>query len=108
MCDIAGYLSTSSSHPDLTQALHRMTEAIAHRGPDDAGYFESVTLDGRARVGLGHRRLSIIDLSTGHQPLGHADGSVQIVSSAGTRRTRRARCPTRPSTARCSSRPAEP
>ena len=56
-----------------------MTEAIVHRGPDDVGYFESATVDGRARVGLGHRRLSIIDLSTGHQPLGNADGSVQIV-----------------------------
>ena len=78
MCGIAGYFSTSARE-DLTQALHRMTEAIVHRGPDDVGYFESATLDGRARVGLGHRRLSIIDLSTGHQPLGNADGSVQIV-----------------------------
>jgi asparagine synthase (glutamine-hydrolysing) len=78
MCGIAGYFSTNA-HQDLTQALHRMTDAIAHRGPDDVGYFESVTTDGNARVGLGHRRLSIIDLSTGHQPLGNADGSVQIV-----------------------------
>jgi asparagine synthase (glutamine-hydrolysing) len=78
MCGIAGYLSTSARE-DLSQALHRMTDAIAHRGPDDVGYFESVATDGRARVGLGHRRLSIIDLSTGHQPLGNADGSVQIV-----------------------------
>jgi asparagine synthase (glutamine-hydrolysing) len=78
MCGIAGYFSTSARE-DLSQALHRMTDAIAHRGPDDVGYFESATSDGRARVGLGHRRLSIIDLSTGHQPLGNADGSVQIV-----------------------------
>ncbi len=78
MCGIAGYFSTTARE-DLSQALHRMTDAIAHRGPDDAGYFESVTSDGRARVGLGHRRLSIIDLFTGHQPLGNADGSVQIV-----------------------------
>jgi asparagine synthase (glutamine-hydrolysing) len=78
MCGIAGYFSTSDRE-DLSQALHRMTEAIVHRGPDDVGYFESATVDGRARVGLGHRRLSIIDLSTGHQPLGSADGSVQIV-----------------------------
>jgi asparagine synthase (glutamine-hydrolysing) len=78
MCGIAGYFSTGARE-DLTLALHRMTEAIVHRGPDDVGYFESATRDGRARVGLGHRRLSIIDLSTGHQPLGNADGSVQIV-----------------------------
>ena len=78
MCGIAGYFSTSARE-DLSRPLHRMTDAIAHRGPDDVGYFESVTADGRGRVGLGHRRLSIIDLSTGHQPLGNADGSVQIV-----------------------------
>jgi asparagine synthase (glutamine-hydrolysing) len=78
MCGIAGYFSTSARE-DLSPALQRMTAAIAHRGPDDVGYFESATADGRARVGLGHRRLSIIDLSTGHQPLGSTDGALQIV-----------------------------
>jgi asparagine synthase (glutamine-hydrolysing) len=78
MCGIAGYFSTTARE-DLSQALRRMTDAIAHRGPDDVGYFESTASDGRARVGLGHRRLSIIDLSTGHQPLSNSDGSVQIV-----------------------------
>ena len=78
MCGIAGYFSTSARE-DLSPALQRMTAAIAHRGPDDVGYFESATSDGRARVGLGHRRLSIIDLSTGHQPLGSTDGALQIV-----------------------------
>ncbi|MGB6603825.1 MAG: asparagine synthase (glutamine-hydrolyzing) [Steroidobacteraceae bacterium] len=78
MCGITGYFSTNA-RGDLGRALQGMTDAIAHRGPDDVGYFESITSDGRARVGLGHRRLSIIDLSTGHQPLGNADGSVQIV-----------------------------
>jgi glutamine phosphoribosylpyrophosphate amidotransferase len=78
MCGIAGYFSTSARE-DFSQALRRMTDAIAHRGPNDVGYFESAASDGRARVGLGHRRLAIIDLSTGHQPLGNADGSVQIV-----------------------------
>jgi asparagine synthase (glutamine-hydrolysing) len=56
-----------------------MTDAIAHRGPDDAGFYEATARDGRGVIGLGHRRLSIIDLSTGHQPLGNADGSIQIV-----------------------------
>ena len=78
MCGIAGYFSTRARE-DLSQALHCMTDAITHRGPDDEGYFESTSADGRARVGLGHRRLSIIDLTTGHQPLGNADGTVQIV-----------------------------
>src|SRR5579863_7628397 len=47
MCGIAGYFSTGARE-DLTLALHRMTEAIVHRGPDDVGYFESATRDGRA------------------------------------------------------------
>jgi asparagine synthase (glutamine-hydrolysing) len=77
MCGIAGYVSHS---PDagLSAALRDMADAIAHRGPDDAGYFEVPFGDGH-RVGLAHRRLSIIDLSTGHQPLGNEDGSIQIV-----------------------------
>jgi len=54
-----------------------MAAAIAHRGPDDEGYFKTKTQGWH--IGLAHRRLSIIDLSTGHQPLGNEDGSVQIV-----------------------------
>jgi asparagine synthase (glutamine-hydrolysing) len=50
-----------------------MTRTLAHRGPDDEGYFDG------PRAWLGHRRLSIIDLSTGHQPLFSADGSVVVV-----------------------------
>ena len=50
-----------------------MTEQVAHRGPDDHGYHL------RARVGLGHRRLSIVDRALGHQPLSNEDGSVWIV-----------------------------
>ena len=56
-----------------------MAGAIAHRGPDDEGFFQAVTRDGLHEIGLAHRRLSIIDLSTGHQPIGNEDGSVQIV-----------------------------
>lgn len=78
MCGITGYFSTEMRE-DLAPALRRMTDAIIHRGPDDSGYFESLAPGGAARVGLGHRRLSIIDLSTGHQPIGSADGAVQIV-----------------------------
>ncbi len=78
MCGIAGYATTRRIE-GLGPALRRMTDVISHRGPDDAGFFETETADGTARAGLGHRRLSIIDLSTGHQPIGNEDGSVQIV-----------------------------
>ncbi|MHB1516454.1 MAG: asparagine synthase (glutamine-hydrolyzing) [Acidiferrobacteraceae bacterium] len=77
MCGIAGYL-TERPIEDLGSALRGMTAAIAHRGPDDEGFFETST-DHGYRIGLGHRRLSIIDLSTGHQPMGNGDGSIQIV-----------------------------
>ncbi len=53
--------------------LKRMADTIAHRGPDDEGYYVS------APIGLGFRRLSIIDLSAGHQPLANEDGTVWIV-----------------------------
>jgi len=56
-----------------------MASAIAHRGPDDEGFFDATTRDGKYRVGLAHRRLSIIDLSTGHQPIGNETGSIQVV-----------------------------
>jgi asparagine synthase (glutamine-hydrolysing) len=78
MCGIAGYISAQAGF-DLNAALRAMAAAIAHRGPDDEGFFETATQGGKYRVGLAHRRLSIIDLSTGHQPLGNEDGSIQIV-----------------------------
>lgn len=78
MCGIAGYISARTDI-DLSATLRTMAAAIAHRGPDDEGFFETVTQTGRHRVGLAHRRLSIIDLSAGHQPLANEDGSVQIV-----------------------------
>jgi len=53
--------------------LARMNDALLHRGPDEGG------LHAEAGVGLGHRRLSIIDLSSGHQPLFNEDGSVAVV-----------------------------
>jgi asparagine synthase (glutamine-hydrolysing) len=55
------------------QILQRMLASIRHRGPDDEGIYQD------CQVGLGHRRLSIIDLSSGHQPLSNEDGSVWIV-----------------------------
>ena len=53
-------------------ALRRMTRSLTHRGPDEEGFYE------RPGIGLGHRRLSIIDLGTGQQPLCNEDGSVWV------------------------------
>ena len=77
MCGIAGCLDPRGTPaPELEAAAGRMADAIAHRGPDDRG----VWADAAAGVGLGHRRLSIIDLSPeGHQPMVSADGRYTIV-----------------------------
>lgn len=73
MCGICGKLYFDSEHPVSSGLLKRMADTLHHRGPDDEGYYLS------GPVGLGFRRLSIIDLSTGHQPLGNEDGTVWIV-----------------------------
>lgn len=78
MCGIAGFI-VNESEQDHESLLRRMGLAIAHRGPDDMGFFEVLSSDARHRVGLVHRRLSIIDLSTGDQPIGNEDGSVQVM-----------------------------
>ncbi|MFO7869813.1 MAG: asparagine synthase (glutamine-hydrolyzing) [Kiritimatiellia bacterium] len=73
MCGICGKVNGNDSRRVDAGVLGRMCEALSHRGPDDHGTY----LEGP--VGLGHRRLSIIDLDTGHQPLSNEDGSVWIV-----------------------------
>ena len=73
MCGIAGVLYADSSRPVDAAVLKAMGDAIAHRGPDGEGYWIDPGL------GLVHRRLAIIDLSGGAQPLGNEDGSVQVV-----------------------------
>jgi asparagine synthase (glutamine-hydrolysing) len=70
MCGICGKVGSA---PVTESEILRMCQAIAHRGPDDWG----TLVEGG--VGLGMRRLSIIDLAGGHQPLGNEDGSVQII-----------------------------
>jgi len=73
MCGICGIFESDPARPVLPETLERMNCALTHRGPDDAGYhFEP-------GLGLGHRRLSIIDLSTGQQPMTNEDGTVWIV-----------------------------
>src|SRR4029077_20035221 len=78
MCGIAGFVESSAASAPLTAderraLVHRMCGVIRHRGPDDEGTWVT---DG---VALGMRRLSIIDLSTGHQPTHNEDRSVWIV-----------------------------
>jgi asparagine synthase (glutamine-hydrolysing) len=73
MCGIAGVVFHDRARAVDPGELKRMCDAIVHRGPDDEGFF----LDGH--VGLGVRRLSIIDLVTGHQPIGSEDGRVWVV-----------------------------
>jgi asparagine synthase (glutamine-hydrolysing) len=74
MCGIAGFVDQGgSSNEERTAILTRMCRAIVHRGPDDEG----LQVDGP--VALGMRRLSIIDLSGGHQPMSGEDGTVSIV-----------------------------
>src|SRR5260370_12126357 len=75
MCCIAG-IARSDGAPVERELLERMNEAIRHRGPDDDGFYFS---DG---VGLGMRRLSIIDLKSGQQPIPNQDRSAWIVFNA--------------------------
>ena len=75
MCGITGILARSDHFAHDEATVTAMRETIVHRGPDDGGSWT----DPRHRVALGHRRLSIVDLSpAGHQPMGNEDGSVWI------------------------------
>ncbi len=77
MCGFSGIFRWDSQPADKA-LLRRMTGQIVHRGPDDEGFF--FTEPGQAvQAGLGFRRLSIIDLSGGHQPMSSADGKCWIV-----------------------------
>jgi asparagine synthase (glutamine-hydrolysing) len=73
MCGIAGIVSTAADERIKAATIHRMCQAIVHRGPDEEGLFVK---DG---VGFGMRRLSIIDLAGGHQPVFNEDRSVWVV-----------------------------
>ena len=73
MCGINGLLYFDSSRPLDENVVERMRDVATHRGPDDRGLYT------RGNVGLGFNRLSIIDLSGGHQPMSNEDGTVWIV-----------------------------
>jgi asparagine synthase (glutamine-hydrolysing) len=74
MCGINGIVFSSRSGRSVDRrVLERMRDVITHRGPDDEGIYLS------GAVGLGHRRLSIVDVAAGHQPMTNEDGSLHIV-----------------------------
>jgi asparagine synthase (glutamine-hydrolysing) len=73
MCGICGVMNFSRKHHVERLGLEAMNQQIVHRGPDDAGFYLS------ENVGLAMRRLSIIDLQAGHQPVANEDGTVWLV-----------------------------
>lgn len=73
MCGIAGIFNTRSEDAPQTELINRMTDAITHRGPDESGIHLEPGL------ALGHRRLSVIDIASGQQPLFNEDRSAAIV-----------------------------
>ncbi len=74
MCGIAGiYHRSGAAAGEWRRVVERMTATLVHRGPDDEGYY----VDGD--VAFGHRRLGIVDLEGGRQPMANEDGSVQLV-----------------------------
>lgn len=74
MCGIAGFLG-NGVRADGRKTVHRMTDSLRHRGPDDEGFY----LDEHAALGV--RRLSVIDLRTGRQPIPNEDGTIWVVQN---------------------------
>jgi asparagine synthase (glutamine-hydrolysing) len=72
MCGIAGIVAEDQLHPDERHRAERMRDVMAHRGPDGAGLFVD------EHAALAHRRLSIVDLAGGHQPLANEDETVWV------------------------------
>src|SRR3989339_353453 len=73
MCGIAGVLEFESGHRPSMEGLQRMANVLSHRGPDEEGFYQ------KGSIGLAHRRLSIIDLVSGHQPMESPDGNVCVI-----------------------------
>ena len=73
MCGICGQFNFEEREPVYPETIRRMASSIAHRGPDDEGYYVAGSL------GLGFRRLSIIDLAGGHQPMSDAEEKIWVV-----------------------------
>lgn len=77
MCGIFGWL-LDDRRREGRETLARLTDMMVYRGPDDSGSWLGETPDGQFQVGLGHRRLSIIDISGGMQPMASADGRLLV------------------------------
>ena len=73
VCGIVGIYHYRTDQPINEAVLRRMTGALVHRGPDDEGFHVA------GKIGLGHRRLSIIDVAGGHQPVFNEDGSIAVI-----------------------------
>ena len=76
MCGITGFYTRNKDSKYTAQTLSAMARTLSHRGPDDQGHF---CQDGH--VGLANTRLSIIDLSSGHQPFISDDGNIVVVQN---------------------------
>lgn len=79
MCGIVGFLTSRAQNIPDCAVLREMRESLIHRGPDDFGEYVRPLDEGGPFVFFGHRRLSIIDLGTGHQPLSNEDETVWVV-----------------------------
>ena len=73
MCGISGFFHFQKDIPAEADVIKRMTDVISHRGPDGDGFYV------KQNIALGHRRLAIIDLSTGHQPMYSDDKKIVLV-----------------------------
>jgi asparagine synthase (glutamine-hydrolysing) len=78
MCGIAGFI-LRESRPNAQLRLKAMSDSIRHRGPDGEGFFHASIDNSGHAVGLGHRRLAIIDLAGGDQPMSHQDAGVTLI-----------------------------
>ena len=79
MCGIVGFLTSKTADVPEYELLRKMRDSLIHRGPDDGGEYIRPLDEKRPFVFLGHRRLSIIDLRGGHQPLSNEDKTVWVV-----------------------------
>jgi asparagine synthase (glutamine-hydrolysing) len=78
MCGIFGWVLGATKRQDR-ETLVRLTDLMSHRGPDGSGYWLRETPDERFQIGFGHRRLSIIDIGGGAQPMSSEDGRFTLI-----------------------------
>ncbi len=79
MCGIVGFLTSKSGNIPEYEILKKMRDVLIHRGPDDEGEYIRLLDERGPFVFFGHRRLSIVDLTGGHQPLSNEEGTVWVV-----------------------------